>query len=62
MPESVSITTLARNHDNEIIRIADQMHHGVTSAAMLAPHPVRAESIPLGSEMFVQHGEGNIGE
>jgi hypothetical protein len=61
MPESVSITTLARNHDNEIIRIADQSHHGVTSAAMLAPR-VRAESIPLVSEMFVQHGEGNIGE
>jgi hypothetical protein len=56
LPNSVVAEHL-KDHDLEVIRVADDAIHGATRPAMLLARPVPTERVPLGGEVLVDDGD-----
>jgi Iap family predicted aminopeptidase len=48
------------HHDHEVVGVTDELHDRAAAAAMLDARPFRAKRCPFGSEVLVQHGQGDV--
>jgi hypothetical protein len=60
VPQRVGVVARAVDHDEEVIRVADQSHGRTACAAMLGACPFGTERFPFAGEVLVQDGQGDV--
>jgi hypothetical protein len=56
------VGALADDEDHEVVGVADELHDRTTSAPVLGACPCRTQRRVLGGEVFIQHGQGDVGQ
>jgi len=50
------------DEDHEVVCVADEFHDRTPGTSMLGARPLRSECFPLGGEVLIQHGQGDVGQ